>query len=243
MSKESPKIHWLELKNVPIFEQLQLEEALLRTDNRNVCIINKGSRRTIVMGLSGEPEKLLHLASVTKDQIPVVKRFSGGGTVIVDEETLFISFLFNHNALDLAPFPEPLLRWSAELYQKSWKIPKFSLQAQDYTIGEKKCGGNAQYLQKDRWLHHTSFLWDYQEENMDYLLIPPKRPAYRQDREHKEFLCRLKEFASSPDALVQGLKAELVKRFYIQELSLENLVFPPHRQATHKLSFPSDAKP
>lgn len=235
MNQKCSTLHWLELENIPIFEQLQFEEALLRTDNRNICVINRGSPRAIVMGISGEPEKLLHLESVKRDKIPVIKRFSGGGTVIVDEETLFISFLFNQDALDVAAFPEPLLRWSAELYAASWKIPEFALQAQDYTIGSKKCGGNAQYIRKDRWLHHTSFLWDYKETNMNYLLLPPKRPDYRLDRPHTDFLCRLKDLAPSRRTLIDQLKTELVKQFYIDDLSLSQLKFPPHRQATQKL--------
>jgi Lipoate-protein ligase A len=239
MSAKQIPLYWLELENLPIFEQLQLEEALLRTDSRNLCIVNKGSPRAIVMGISGEPDKLLHLESVKRDQVPVIKRFSGGGTVVVDEETLFISFLFNREAIDVQPFPEPLLRWSEELYAQSWRIPNFSLKAQDYTIGAKKCGGNAQYIRKDRWLHHSSFLWDYKESNMDYLLLPSKRPEYREDRPHKEFLCRLKEFAPSAQTLVGLLKKELVKRFYIEELSHKNLEFPPHRQSTRKLFFDS----
>ncbi len=239
MNPKHSTLHWLELQSISIFEQLQLEEALLRTDHRNICLINRGSPRAIVMGISGEPEKLLHLESVKRDQIPVIKRFSGGGTVIVDEGTLFISFLFRREAISIEPFPEPLLRWSAELYNTSWNIPGFSLQAQDYTIGCKKCGGNAQYIRKDKWLHHTSFLWDYKETNMSYLLLPPKRPDYRLDRPHTDFLCRLKDVAPSPQSLIDQLKSELVKRFYIEELSPETLHFPAHRQSTQLLDLGS----
>lgn len=228
-------LYWLELSGVPIFEQLQLEEALLRTDSRNICLVNKGSPRAIVMGISGQPEKLLHLEAVARDQIPVIKRFSGGGTVIVDEETLFISFLFNKEAVDIPPFPEPLLRWSAELYRESWRIPGFALQAQDYTIGSKKCGGNAQYIRMGRWLHHSSFLWDYQKANMDYLKLPPKRPEYRGNRPHDDFLCRLKETSPSPKTLIDQLQAELVKRFYMKKLTPKELNFPPHRQSTQRI--------
>lgn len=228
-------LHLIHTRGMPIFEQLQLEEAFLRTDTRNICFINVGSPKAIVMGISGAPEKLLHLESVKRNQIPVIKRFSGGGTVIVDEKTLFISFLFNKDAISIPAFPEPLLRWSADLYQKSWKIPNFSLQAQDYTIGKRKCGGNAQYIRKDRWLHHTSFLWDYSEKNMEYLLLPPKRPDYRQDRSHADFLCCLKDYAPSMDTLIHQLKEKLASEFSLETLSPSSLTFPPHRQSTHFL--------
>lgn len=231
-------LHLIEFSHVPIYEQLLLEEALLRADERSFCLINRGSPRAIVMGLSGIPSELLHLNLVQQDSVPVFKRFSGGGTVIIDEETLFITFLFAKKDLAIPPYPEPILRWSTDLYKDAWNLPGFSLQENDYALGERKCGGNAQYLRKERWLHHTSFLWNYKEENMKYLSLPKKRPAYRKDRSHEEFLCTLKEY-SSMDLLIEKLKAELVKRFYIQSLpeeELETIRGRSHRIATHALN-------
>lgn len=225
-------INLIELRNVPIFEQLQLEEALLRTDSRNFCIINQGTPKAIVMGISGQPESLLHLPLVRKDNIPVIRRFSGGGTVIVDEETLLITFIFSKNGMDVPPFPEPILRWSADLYADAWKIPGFALLENDYIIHNKKCGGNAQYIQKDRWLHHTSFLWSYKAENMAYLQLPSKRPKYRQDRPHQEFLCSLKDKTEGNVIdLVEQLKRALVKQFYIKSFDPMEFIASPHRQS------------
>ena len=49
----------------------------------------------------------------------------------------------------------------------------------DYVLGERKFGGSAQSITKDRWLHHTSFLWDYHMPRMAYLKIPKRAPEYR----------------------------------------------------------------
>ena len=226
-----PPLHFIHLRNRPIFEQLEIEEALLRSDERNFCIVNQGSSRAIVMGISGDPKRLIDLDRVKKDAIPVIKRFSGGGTVIVDANTLFVTFIMNKQDLDVPAFPEPLLRWSADLYTTAWQIPGFHLKENDYCIGPLKCGGNAQYIKKDRWLHHTSFLWDYSEENMNYLLLPEKRPRYRDNRSHKEFLCKLKDYASSLDVLVDEFKESLVKRFYIEKFDLSQHEIKPHRKS------------
>lgn len=51
--------------------------------------------------------------------------------------------------------------------------------AVDYVLGDKKFGGNAQSIIKDRFLHHTSFLWDYQDFRMAYLKLPQRAPTYR----------------------------------------------------------------
>ena len=210
-------LHFIELENVPIQKQLDLEEKLLREETQNFCVVNRNPGRAIIMGISGKNESLLHLDLVKRDSIPVIRRFSGGGTVILDESSLMISFIFAKKEIDVTPFPEPILRWSAELYADAWKIPGFSLKENDYVIDDKKCGGNAQYIKKDRWLHHTSFLWDYKNENMQYLKLPEKRPKYREDRSHDDFLCRLKNYHSSQIDLICSLKEFLSKKFCLSQ--------------------------
>lgn len=97
--------HILRLNNYPIYEQLLLEEALLRGDTRNFCIINQGSTPAIVMGISGKKEELINQETAARDNIPLIKRFSGGGTVIVDENTLFVTFICQKQLHDFAPYP------------------------------------------------------------------------------------------------------------------------------------------
>ena len=89
--------------SVPIFDQLVLEEALFRANDENWCILNRGCGAraavhglevpTVVMGIGGKPAKLLDLASVHRDGVGVVRRFTGGGTVVVDGGTLFATFI------------------------------------------------------------------------------------------------------------------------------------------------------
>ncbi len=190
------------------------------------------------MGISGKPEELLNLDSIRGKHIPIIKRFSGGGTVIVDENTLFITFILAKDLLGIPAFPEPILRWSEKLYQKSWQIPGFQLRENDYCIGDLKCGGNAQYIKKDRWLHHTSFLWDYSSENMKHLLLPAKRPKYRSDRPHDAFLTRLKGHAQSVEELIKRLKIGLEKlNLHPSAFDDQKLQFKSHRQSTHLLYY------
>ncbi len=48
----------------------------------------------------------------------------------------------------------------------------FSLKENDYVFyDDKKIGGNAQTLTSGRWVHHTSFLWDFDPLNMGYLQV------------------------------------------------------------------------
>ena len=104
MTTIRPLIHLVRTSHVHILRQLQLEEALLRADDRSVAIITEGSPPAIVMGVSGgqldriaihpssfacilpadvcaDADVLLHKGNVLQDGVDVVRRFSGGGTV------------------------------------------------------------------------------------------------------------------------------------------------------------------
>jgi lipoate-protein ligase A len=218
--------HLLHLRNYPIEKQLQLEKQLLQEGTDNICLINEGCSPTIVLGISGKEEELVDQEKTTQDSIPIVRRFSGGGTVIVDEDTLFVTFICQKELHDFPAYPEPIMRWTASIYQDVFNHPDFSLRENDYVLADKKCGGNAQYIKKHRWLHHTSFLWNFTKERMDYLLHPKKTPNYREGRTHHDFLCTLQEVFPTKAAFLQALTQALASRFSLIPTSLETLTQP-----------------
>ncbi len=198
-------MNFLHYQGMPIAEQLKIEEQLLREDTRNICLINEGTPPTIVMGISGKAEELVDLSQAEQQSVPIIRRFSGGGTVIVDEETVFVTFICNTDLHDFPAYPEPILRWAGNLYQNIFGI--ISLRENDFVIGEKKCGGNALYIRKGRWLLHTSFLWDYRPERMALLHHPLKTPAYRSGRGHAEFCTTLKTHFAEKHEWIEKLKS------------------------------------
>ncbi|XVF09050.1 hypothetical protein REPUB_Repub07fG0057700 [Reevesia pubescens] len=192
-----PMMNLMRFKGLPILQQLHIEERLLRTSSENWCIINDGTTDpTIVMGISGKPAELLEIESVLRDQVPVIRRFTGGGTVVVDHGTIFVTFICNKEAVpDLQPYPRSIMSWSSLLYRKVFQgISDFHLRENDYVFGNRKFGGNAQSITKNRWIHHTSFLWDFNVRNMTYLKLPKRAPAYRSARGHLDFICHLKDY-------------------------------------------------
>ncbi|CAM0116800.1 lipoyl protein ligase domain-containing protein [Rhabdochlamydiaceae symbiont of Dictyostelium giganteum] len=219
----------IHLTAVPIYEQLLLEEYLLKHSEDNYIIIANGTPPAIVMGISGKVEELVHLSKVP-EHIPLIRRFSGGGTVIVDEETVFVTFICHKKEHSFMPYPEPILRWAASMLQQV--IPSLELKDNDFTLGEHKCGGNALYIKKERWLIHTSLLWDYKAHHMQLLKHPPKTPLYRKNRDHEAFLCKLRDFFPCKTTWVQNLLSSFTDQ---GATSLEPLpILPPsHLFSTH----------
>lgn len=227
--------HLVNLDRVSIFHQLQIEESLLRGDDRNWCLLNSGASDAIVLGISGVKEKLINPVLMQQKPVPLVRRFSGGGTVYVDKNTVFATWICNTAHIEIPCCPQKIHGWMEGLYQKAFPFLKMKLRENDYVIGERKWGGNAQYLCKKRWLHHTSMLWDYDPEKMHYLLMPSKTPSYRQARSHADFLCKLNPYFSHIHDVKKSLANMLEQQFHVVETTYEEIaevLKRLHRRAT-----------
>lgn len=166
----------------------------------------------------------MHLPAASQAGVQLVKRFTGGGTVIVDQDTLFCTLIMQSDLLPhVDPFPQSIMRWTEGLYTPVFAPHgPFSLRENDYVFRERKFGGNAQAITRGRWLHHTSFLWDFDPGNMALLKHPPKAPEYRSDREHLDFLLRLKDVIPQREFVLATIaSAARQQGFEVQEATLQ----------------------
>lgn len=108
----------LSAKGMDVVEQLKIEEALLRATDDTWMLINDGvASPTVVLGISGKPEEMVHGEKLKGLGIRMVKRFSGGGTVVVDENCVMMSIIANgHRHLPHVPcYPRPVMEWCAKV--------------------------------------------------------------------------------------------------------------------------------
>lgn len=205
-----------------LLDMLALEEALLRADARHWCLLARGAPApappTIVLGMAGKLDALVHVEAARGAGAVALRRFTGGGTVVVDGGTSLVSFVVGRGAAAGGPlFPRDIMAWSGALYAPVFAAllpppaPPFSLVEHDYCLGDHKFGGNAQALSRDRWVHHTSFLWRTTPAHLALLKLPEKRPAYRRSRAHGDFLTTLEEHAPA-GAGVADFEAALLRR-------------------------------
>ncbi|KAG5013868.1 hypothetical protein AAZX31_09G216400 [Glycine max] len=230
-----PLMKLVKLRGMPILQQLHLEERLLRTSSDNWCLINDGtSPPAIVMGLSGKLSELVEAKPVLQDRISIIRRFTGGGTVVVDQNTIFVTLICNKDAVsNVQPFPRSIMSWSGSLYSEVFEgLAGFHLRENDYVFDDRKFGGNAQSITKHRWIHHTSFLWDYEVKNMSYLKLPAKAPEYRLTRSHMDFVCRMKEYVPRSEFIEKTIKA-IGGQFSVKSISLESIDIPSVSEYVH----------
>jgi hypothetical protein len=65
-----------------------------------------------------KPQDLINVPAAQTEGIQVIKRFSGGGTVVTDENTIFATVILQTAVLppEVECYPRPLMRWSESLY-------------------------------------------------------------------------------------------------------------------------------
>ncbi len=231
---------------ITIYEQLKIEEALLRASSENWAVLNSGSLiPSIVMGISSHPEDVINLVTLkerAREGIEVIRRFSGGGTVVVDEKTVFFSLIISKSIMkDVFHGPKEYLEFVYHLIKPAFLPHMLELSENDFTLYDKKIGGNAQCFTQTRFLHHTSFLWSWERDKMDLLLHPKKIPSYRRDRPHTDFCGMLADHFQDPHNLLKNLSSALSEYFHItfcseDHPSVVEAITSPHRKALEKIN-------
>ena len=62
------------------------------------------------------------MKKVVDHPVPVIKRVSGGGTVIVDHDTVFVTLICMEGAIQGLPlFPRPIASWTEKFYKPVFK--------------------------------------------------------------------------------------------------------------------------
>ncbi len=214
---------FLDLDGLNILEQLKVEEALLRCGSGNYFILNSNSPASVVLGLSNNVEDLVDLSIAQSLNLPIYRRFSGGGAVVVDCDTIFTTFIFDAALTPFKSTPEGWMAFGASVFSKAFLPHELQVFGQDYALYGWKIGGNAQSFAKGRVLHHTSFLYSWNLELMQVLKMPKKQPVYRQGRDHNHFCGRLETHFLDKNVCRQRLKSAVQDLFKCENIALDDL--------------------
>ena len=145
----------------------------------------------IVKGL-GCPDADVDWDEADKLGIPVLKRRSGGGTVVQGPGCM------NYAAIFFAPEPPKVIEaFDMVLGGLMIALSRCGISANkqgicDLCIGNKKFSGNAQRRKQDRFYVHGTILYSFDIGLVDKILnMPSKEPDYRGNRPHGEFILNL----------------------------------------------------
>jgi len=177
----------------------------------------------IVLGRIGDPAADLHVPKVIADRVPVLRRSSGGGTVLQGKGCLNYTLVLSKD--------RPEIRDLRRSYQficgniiaaiKNCGIDAAFRPLSDIALvgGNKKVSGNAQKRSRKFILHHGTLLYQFDLEKIaEYLTMPKDIPEYRQNRSHSDFVANVPAAAG---ALKQKIRQTFAVTREIADLSLE----------------------
>lgn len=191
-------------------ENLALDEALLEEldelGGHPVLRFWESDRLFVVLGRGSCLADDVDLATCEGDGIPILRRASGGGTVLQGPGCLSYALVLPLNwHPDLADIRSTnrfiLERMASALYE--WE-PGTSFQGiSDLAIDGMKISGNAQRRTKNALLFHGTILHGMSADLVArYLKHPLRQPDYRSDRPHQTFLGTIN---APPQAIKQAI--------------------------------------
>lgn len=147
----------------------------------------------VVLGRGGRPEVELHLDAIAADRVPVLRRRGGGCAVVLDPGNLIVSVALPLPGL--GGIRSAFARISAWLIEALARAGVPDVQQEgisDLARGDRKIGGACIFRTQGLLYYSTTLLVAPDLEAIErYLAHPPREPAYRRGRSHREFLGRL----------------------------------------------------
>src|SRR6185312_7592301 len=140
-----------------------------------------------------------NVANCEAKQIPILRRCSGGGTVLQGKGCL--NYALTLRITEKSPLASItsankfIMERNREAIESVIYNPSSAITVRgctDLVIGDKKFSGNSQRRRKNFLLFHGTFLLNFDLNLVgECLRMPSKQPDYRSDRSHDEFVTNL----------------------------------------------------
>ncbi len=157
-------------ENTDLSFNMAAEEYMMKNFDDDIFMLWRASR-SVLIGKNQNSLEEINYDYVKENDIPVVRRLSGGGTVFCDLGNTNFAFIVSDTKSfsDFKKFTTPIL----EILQTLGVDAEFSGR-NDLTIEGKKFSGNAQYKYKDRLLHHGTLLFSSDISDLSKAINPKK---------------------------------------------------------------------
>ncbi len=170
----------------------------------------ESAEHAAVLGRAGRAGKDCFLEKCREDNVKVIRRLSGGGAVLQGPGCLNYSAVLSYDSS--GEYADIKRSYSAILGKICLGLRGCGYRAEimpasDMVLGKKKISGNAQARKKRFFLHHGTFLYNFDIPKVTrYLKHPVKEPDYRKGRRHGAFVVNIRLSAAE-------LKAVIIKAF------------------------------
>lgn len=185
-------------------ENVALDEALLEASEAGelpgeILRLWEPSRPFVVLGRSSDPAVEVNMTVCQREKIPVLRRASGGGTILAGPGCLMYAVVLALENYPEARFVTAAHRIVLERIARSLGplVDGVTLAGtSDLALSQngrlQKFSGNAMRIKRDHLLYHGTLLYDFDLAQVGELLASQTRePRYRAGRTHDEFIANL----------------------------------------------------
>lgn len=148
-----------------------------------------------VLGVAQKIDDEILIENCRNDGVPVLRRCSAGGAVLQGPGCLNFSLVLD---MERTPALRPIRASFHHILHGivqglRIKDPSTAIEGiSDLVIGRRKFSGNAQRRKRQALLHHGTLLYKFSIDRVArYLKEPAKRPGYREERSHGDFVTNL----------------------------------------------------
>lgn len=189
----------LDLTLATLSENLALDEALLleAEEGRGGEVLRLWEWPTpaVVLGSGGIVADDVDDGACQRDAVPLGRRSSGGGTVLLGRGCLLFSLVLAYTRSPRLTDIHASYRFILDHVTRALAPVAPVIEQQgisDLTWAGRKFSGNAQQRKRDHLLHHGTLLYSFDLSLVErYLKPPPRQPAYRAGRPHLDFVGNL----------------------------------------------------
>jgi lipoate-protein ligase A len=175
----------------------------------------------VVVGIGCRLAEDVDEAACAADGVPILRRSSGGGTVLLGPGCLLFSLVLSYERSAALREIRPSYAWILDHVGSALGPRAAAGRAgiSDLVVAGRKCSGNAQQRKSRYLLHHGTLLYDFDAGRVGrYLRQPARQPDYRRGRPHEEFLINLSATAEELKAALRATwSADRVLLDYPQE--------------------------
>lgn len=149
------------------FFNLAAEAYLFHHSPEPVCMLWQ-NEPAVLIGKHQDVWSEVNRPFAEANHIHIARRFSGGGAVYQDLGNLNLTFI---GQLD-EDSPEQFTRWLARFLQTAG-VPAIADTRQALFVEGRKISGSAQYVRRNRFLHHATLLFSADLDRLRLVLDPP----------------------------------------------------------------------
>lgn len=190
-------MQYLDLTLPTLAENLALDEALLdeaeASSGPSECLrLWESPELAVIVGRSSRVSIEVDQANCQADDVPILRRCSGGCAVVIGPGCLMYSVVLSYELRPELRSIDQAHRFVLSRVPQALG-PRASFSGiSDLAADGRKFSGNSLRCKRDHLLYHGTILYGFPLETIArYLRAPPREPEYRAGRGHAEFVTNI----------------------------------------------------